>query len=139
VFCSVPCWASHVPTFRHREAWALENTAPSLQAYLAELKAEESATDKSSETVVPASTGERKKVPMANSSIPSATNDSEVLVVVSKMKAYIKAKGDMNTSGEVMELLSDRLRRICDEAIRHARQDGRKTVMARDFVGDSES
>lgn len=39
----------------------------------------------------------------------------------------------MNTSDEVMETLSDRLRTLCDRAIAHAREDGRKTVMSRDF------
>ena len=57
----------------------------------------------------------------------------DVLVVVSKLKAYIKAKSGMNTSGDVAENLSDKLRRLCDDAIIRARQDGRKTVMARDF------
>lgn len=59
--------------------------------------------------------------------------EQEVLVVVSKVKAYIRAKSDMNTSGEVMEILSDRIRNLCDDAILRARQDGRKTVMSRDF------
>ena len=26
VFCSVPCWDAHVPTLRHRDAWAEERT-----------------------------------------------------------------------------------------------------------------
>ena len=39
----------------------------------------------------------------------------------------------MNTSDSVKNLLSDRLRRLCDEAIDHARSEGRKTVMDRDF------
>src|SRR6185369_1865283 len=29
VFCSVPCWDSHVATLRHRESWAVEARAPS--------------------------------------------------------------------------------------------------------------
>jgi hypothetical protein len=28
VFCSVECWQSHVPTVRHRDAWAEEQHAP---------------------------------------------------------------------------------------------------------------
>ena len=57
----------------------------------------------------------------------------EVLVVVSKLKTYIKEKSGMNTSGNVMPVISDRLRQMCDEAIRNAQSDGRKTVMDRDF------
>jgi histone H3/H4 len=59
--------------------------------------------------------------------------DAEVLVVVSKMKTYISEKSSMNTSGDVADFLSDKIRRLCDEAIDQARADGRKTVMARDF------
>jgi len=60
--------------------------------------------------------------------------DNEVLVVASKVKNYIKAKGDMKTSSAVLEVLSDRLRRLCDQAIESARNDGRKTVLDRDFM-----
>ena len=61
----------------------------------------------------------------------------EILVVASKLKAFIKDRGDMNTSADVMERLSDYLRSQCDQAIAHAKADGRKTVMARDFVSGS--
>ncbi|MBN2196084.1 MAG: hypothetical protein JW751_24925 [Polyangiaceae bacterium] len=57
----------------------------------------------------------------------------DVLVVVSKLKAYIKARSGMNTSDGVVEVLSDHLRRLCTEAIRNAARDGRRTVMDRDF------
>jgi histone H3/H4 len=57
----------------------------------------------------------------------------EVLVVASKLKAYIKNKAQMNTSGAVMEVLTERVRRLCDEAIGKAQAEGRKTVMDRDF------
>jgi histone H3/H4 len=60
-------------------------------------------------------------------------SDNEVLVVASKVKAYIKDKGDMKTSANVLEVLSDRLRGMCDRAIESARSDGRKTVLDRDF------
>jgi histone H3/H4 len=58
---------------------------------------------------------------------------SEVLIVVSKLKAYIKARGDMNTAGNVMDVLSEIVRQHCNDAIDRARADGRKTVMDRDF------
>lgn len=58
---------------------------------------------------------------------------AEVLVVASKIKNYIRSHSGMNTSANVMEALSNRIRKMCDQAIDHARQDGRKTVMDRDF------
>ena len=57
----------------------------------------------------------------------------EELIVVSKLKKYIRARSGMNTSDAVVPVLSDHLRRLCDEAIGNATRDGRKTVMDRDF------
>lgn len=59
----------------------------------------------------------------------------EVLVVISKVKAYIRAKSSMNTSDAVTEALSDLVRTTCDQAIEKAKSEGRKTVMARDIAG----
>ena len=60
--------------------------------------------------------------------------DGDILVVVSKLKAYIRSKAGMNTSGNVAPALSDIVRGLCDRAIDKAREDGRKTVMDRDFT-----
>ena len=59
--------------------------------------------------------------------------DNEVLVVASKVKGYIKERGDMKTSASVLEALSNKIRSMCDGAIESARNDGRKTVLDRDF------
>jgi hypothetical protein len=107
VFCSVPCFERHLPGAKHRDAAAIEQMAPS---------------------------GTRRFIPGATPPTGSTANtNKEVLIVQSKLKDYIRARSDMNTSAEVMDLLSEFLRRICDEAIDTARADGRKTVMARDF------
>ena len=58
---------------------------------------------------------------------------SEILVVASKLKNYIREKSGMNTSAAVVDVLSNKLRTMCDEAIERAKSDGRKTVMDRDF------
>ena len=60
-------------------------------------------------------------------------SDKEVLVVVSKLKNYVKSAAGMNTAGNVAPALSDKIRGLCDRAIENARNDGRKTVMDRDF------
>ena len=59
----------------------------------------------------------------------------EVLVVVSKVKAYIRASAGMNTSDAVTEALSELVRGACEQAVAKAKADGRKTVMARDIPG----
>ncbi|MBI2605288.1 MAG: hypothetical protein HYW49_04325 [Deltaproteobacteria bacterium] len=58
----------------------------------------------------------------------------EILVVASKVKGYIKAAAGMNTSDKIMEMISNKVRQICDQAIANARNDGRKTVMDRDVT-----
>jgi hypothetical protein len=69
-----------------------------------------------------------KELPMSNEEVPK-----EVLVVISKVKAYIRAKSTMNTSDAVTEALSELVRSTCDQAIEKAKSEGRKTVMARDI------
>lgn len=114
-FCSVACWDGHVPVVRHRDSWSIEKKAPTKDAWEREQRGETAERD--------------DEEPMDPKEL-----EKEVLVVASKLKAYIKTKSDgMATSGEVLDILSDKLRRACDEAILSARQDGRKTVMARDF------
>lgn len=61
-------------------------------------------------------------------------NMSDVLVVASKVKKYIKEKAQMNTSGSTMEALTNLLTRAIDQAIEHAKTEGRKTVMDRDVA-----
>jgi hypothetical protein len=65
--------------------------------------------------------------------VPSREVPREILIVVSKLKSYVRARSGMNTSDGVFDVLSDSVRALCDEAIRSARRDGRKTVMDRDF------
>ena len=60
-------------------------------------------------------------------------SESDVLVVVSKVKNYIKSRAGMNTSGGAAPAVSAIVRHYCDQAIENARKDGRKTVMDRDF------
>lgn len=116
VFCSVACWECHLPGAKHRTAGAVEKYAPK--------------------------TGEAKRIipttqPAVQSAIkanvPSSSMSNEVLVVVSKMKQYIRDVSEMNTAEDVNQILSNMIRISCDRAIEKARANGRKTVMARDF------
>jgi histone H3/H4 len=71
--------------------------------------------------------------PKLGGTLSAMSDSNEVLVVASKVKNYIKDKGDMKTSGSVLDALSNRIRTMCDEAVENARSDGRKTVLDRDF------
>ncbi len=60
--------------------------------------------------------------------------NKEVLVVASKVKKYIQANSDgMKCSAKVIDVLSERVRQLCDEAIASARNDKRKTVQEKDL------
>jgi hypothetical protein len=147
-FCSVSCWEAHLPTMRHREAWAVEKKAPteaSWQRQQAEEAGGGSPPDRPpvSRQATPAPiTRQAAPAPVARPvearrvvSQPAEPidGDDDVLIVVSKLKKYIRNRSGMNTSDNVMSVLSDHLRRVCDRAIRHATEEGRKTVLDRDF------
>lgn len=132
-FCSVECWDVHVPVMRHRDAGAVEKRSPTQAEWARENETSEPAPGAS-----PVSAGSRPDDVPQGAFPEIRLNDSDlprdVLVVVSKLKAYIRARSGMNTSDGAMSVLSDRLRRICDDAIRNAARAGRKTVMDRDVT-----
>lgn len=96
-------------------AWAEEETAPR--------RSDEGRPRRKIVSTKPASS----ENPMSDS------YERDILIVASKLKKYIKDRHDLNTSGNVMERLSDIVRRIVDEAVPEARKEGRKTLMDRDF------
>lgn len=106
VFCSMDCWDAHVPVMNHRDAWAEQKTSPP--------------------------TAEAARRVLVRGPEPEREPD-EILVVASKLKAYIKDRADFNTSADALEAISAIIRREADEAIRRARAEGRRTVKGRDF------
>ena len=180
VFCSVVCWDSHVATLRHRDAYAVEATAPSRDAWQKELASQ-------SQDAVPQPMARAGSAPVAritpvpraatgpivrhveatSNAVPQAKQDREptrpnvappppavsrpgtpppvadavkladvvdkdILIVVSKMKKYIKDRSGFNCSDAVADVLSEHVRALCDDSIRAAGRDGRKTVLDRD-------
>ena len=59
--------------------------------------------------------------------------EKEVLVIASKVKAYIKQSGDLKCSAAVIEVLSEKVRALCDTAIEKAKADKRKTLLEKDL------
>jgi hypothetical protein len=130
-FCGLPCWEAHVPEARHRDAWAEEQRAPTREKWL-EQRAVETLVAPSSPVEAPRAARIVTGLPAAE---PSASGDGdEILIVVSKLKKYVREQSGMNTSDGAMAVLSNHLRSIARQAIRHAAEDGRKTVMDRDFL-----
>ena len=124
-FCTVGCWEVHLPSARHREAWALERTAPTKPG---EVEGSGASTSGGGTRRLVRGSAPRPSEPAAG---------QEVLVIASRVKEYVRAKSGFNTSDRVLEPLSDIVRRVCDEAIRNARKEGRRTVLDRD-VPDSD-
>ena len=113
VFCSVECWDVHNGVMTHKSAWAEENNAPM------------SSDEEPARRVVIDST--------LNKEGKSSPIPRDILIVASKLKQYIKLKHDINTSANVIEVLSDLVRCECDKAAEKAKAEGRKTLMERDF------
>jgi histone H3/H4 len=126
-FCSVSCWEVHLPGARHRDAGAVEKKSPSVAA----LETPESAPRRI--LVSSGSSSSSVSTQSTSSTLKKSSMSHEVLVVVSKMKQYIKDLSEMNTSEDVNQIISEMIRIECEKAITKARADGRKTVMARDF------
>jgi histone H3/H4 len=59
-------------------------------------------------------------------------SEKETLVVVSKVKEYVKSKG-MMTSAEAVPALSDKVYALIDEAIKRTKDNGRQTIKAQDL------
>jgi histone H3/H4 len=57
----------------------------------------------------------------------------ESLIVISKVKKFIKEKADMNTSAGFFAPLNEDIIKACRDAMAHAQKLGRKTVMGKDF------
>ena len=133
VFCTTSCWDVHLPLMNHREAWAEERRAPTREAWRKEQEAEQRAAAPAPKPAAPAAQAAVRPTPAPVRTPPPAEASKEILVVVSKLKAYVRERSGMNTSDSVSEMLSERLRRMCDQAIQRAQREGRRTVMDRDF------
>ena len=126
VFCSMPCFEVHLPAARHRDAGGIRKTAPMTADVSNVNVADQNAGAPVRRKIVPSHSG-------SSLSTASSNTPRDILIVASKLKDYISARADMNTSASVMEVLSDIVRRACDDAIDQARSEGRKTVLDRDF------
>ena len=143
VFCSVACWDSHVAMLRHRDAWAVEARAPSKDVWAREQAAEAAAAASQPAkppTAPPANIPVRRVVGDASAATAAAAEGLEladvtardVLIVVSNMKKDLKDRSGFNCSDAVADMLSEHVRAVCDESIRAAARDERKTVLDRD-------
>jgi histone H3/H4 len=56
----------------------------------------------------------------------------ETLVVVSKIKEYVKQQG-LQTSETAVDAISDAVRQLLDKAVARAKDNGRQTVKDRDI------
>lgn len=145
VFCSVDCWDAHVPLYNHRESWAIESRSPKVrdtdeESQVSKQPSESGLTSRPKKVIsdrekfvlgLNETTADRK--PEKELIMADGNTEKEVLIVASKLKNYIRTKSDMNTSAAVTDVLSDKIRELCDQAIENAKRDGRKTVMDRDF------
>mgnify|MGYP003691498719 CR=1 FL=1 len=122
-FCTVDCWDVHRSIMSHKSAGADEYHSPTKDKWLQEI---------SNAPKVRLVSKKSTSTPTA-SSLDYKTENEEILVVVSKLKAFVKESTGLNTSADVMPALSDIIRKSCLNAAKSAEQSERKTLMARDF------
>jgi hypothetical protein len=140
VFCSVVCWDCHLSSVRHRDAGAVEARAPSKDAWQREQAESAPRADDTRPHAAPPPPSEPvRRIVGAPAPAPGApavaladVADKDILIVVSKLKKYIKDRAGMNCSDAVADVLSEHVRAVCDDAIRTAARDERKTVLDRD-------
>lgn len=144
VFCSVDCWEIHLPTERHRQAFAVEARAPRVPDP-PDGASRTRATSGHGLVSGPGSASTSGLQPgrpigaislVRRASAASAADESsptDILVVASKLKEYVREGSGFHTSDRVMLVLSDVLRNLCDQAISNARRAGRDTVLDRDL------
>ena len=159
-FCSVSCWDAHLSVVNHRESWALERRAPTREEWEREQQETSTrvapeanrsprASPQAAEGSAQRGEAERSSQGRATAQQPSAQRGEaersssgrapaqqlprDVLIVISKLKSYVRVRSGFNTSDRVVEPLSDAVRALCERAIEKARADGRKTVLERDF------
>jgi len=140
VFCTVSCWDAHLSVVNHRESWAVERKAPSRGEWEREqaragADGVEAAVKAAATDGAPpgASHAPRRILPPPSPKPKEPPISREVLIVASRLKAYVLARSGFSTSDRVLDPLSDAVRERCDRAIEKARSEGRKTVLERDF------
>ena len=119
-FCSVDCWDVHRSIMSHKSAGAEEYHSPTKSEWLKSMNNEPKVRLVS------------KTSQISNSNLKDVNND-EVLVVVSKLKSFVKDISGLNTSADVIPILSDTLREEVKKAVQNAHREGRKTLMGKDF------
>lgn len=61
-----------------------------------------------------------------------AKSSGEILVVQSKVREYLKGQGDYNIGSDLVGAVSGRVEEVLQSAARRAKDNGRKTIQARD-------
>ncbi len=58
-------------------------------------------------------------------------SEQETLLVIAKVKNYVKAQGDLKSSKDALDKLNGKIINILDAAITNARNDKNKTLLAK--------
>ena len=133
-FCSVPCWDAHLGYANHREAWAVEETAPAA----AKIATKASSADSNAAGREPRRAVVSDSQPVTAGRTASVAEQAkaitaDTLVVVSKVKKLIKEQAGFSTSQCCIDALTQKVVEESLKGIANARSAERKTVMGRDI------
>ncbi|MDH4467890.1 MAG: hypothetical protein QE271_07520 [Bacteriovoracaceae bacterium] len=126
-YCSVDCWSLHNSILNHKSAWSEDRISPKKEEsnFLAESAPP---TGVRRVVITPPKSGQQ-----TNPASAVTYSSDDILIVASKLKQFVKDKHDLNTSANVMKILSDHVRTFTDRAAMKAKSEGRKTLLDRDF------
>ena len=123
-FCSLECWDAHLGFVKHRSCFAEEAIAPRGDDFLTKESSDEN-------TMIE----ERPSRRIICSHQPtSVQHNVDTLVVVSKVKQFIKDESELNTSQCAIDALTQKVVQACLDGIVRAKEAGRKTLMGRDIL-----
>lgn len=115
-YCSIDCWSLHNSIMNHKNGWSEDRVSP---------KKETEGNKRL--IIIPKSQNTKNEIENKTES------ENEILIVASKLKQYVKDKHELNTAADVMDILSQKVRRLTDQASLKAKSEGRKTLLDRDF------
>lgn len=146
-FCSPSCWSEHLGFANHREAWAEDYVSPAKgQSVGGNVVAKQAQISNNipATAVTSALPATPRKIVVGQGSIRDREDEAkrlsaetnqittDTLVVVSKVKQFIRDESDFNTSQCCIDALTQKVIKECLKAIEEANNAGRKTVMGRD-------
>lgn len=131
-FCSERCWDAHLGFVSHRTSYCEEATAPTREEsrHSSDDDASVEEVERPKRRIIVDDT----KAPVASAPRMTQKHSVDTLVVVSKVKQFVKSVAGFNTSQCAIDALTQKVVGECLQGIERAKESERKTLMGRDII-----